>query len=135
MAKMQIEFEGFNEAIAKLKSLEGDIRKTTEKALKETHKIVTSNAETAIRPHKRTGRTQDTLKRDAAVTWAGTMASVEVGFDIHNGGLASIFLMYGTPRMKKDQKLYNAFYGSKTKKEVHKLQEEIFMDEIAKLGG
>ncbi len=41
--------------------------------------------------------------------------------------------MYGTPRMKKDTKLYNDIYGKKTRDEIRALQEEIFrkkMDEI-----
>ena len=60
------------------------------------------------------------------VEWSGTKAFVDVGFDIQNGGLASIFLMYGTPRMKKDTKLYNDIYGKKTRDEIRALQEEIF---------
>lgn len=135
MPKLSVEFEGFNEAIKRLSNLEGDVRQTTEKALKETHRIVTQKAETAAAPHKKTGRTERSMQRQAKVQWAGTLASVETGFNIHNGGLASIFLMYGTPRMRKDQKLYNAFYGSQTRKEVLQAQEEIFMDEIRRLGG
>ena len=41
--------------------------------------------------------------------------------------------MYGTPRMKPDKQLYNLFYGSKIKKEVFKIQEDIFNDELQKL--
>ena len=135
MAKMKLEFDGFSEAINRLTKLEGDVRGTTEKALKETHRIVTDKAEEAIAKHNRTGRTLGTLQRDAKVEWSGTTAKVDVGFDIHNGGLASIFLMYGTPRVKKDQQLYNAFFGKQTKTEVKELQEQLFMDEIRKLGG
>lgn len=131
--KTRIEFEGFEEVIARLKKLDGDIKGVTEKALKETHKVITKKAETAIAPHKQTGATEKSLKRNAEIEWAGSLASVEVGFDISNGGLPSIFLMYGTPRMKKDQNLYNAFFGTKTKKEVMELQESIFYDEIRRL--
>ena len=135
MAKIKLEFEGFEEVIAKMTRLEGDVKGTTEKALKESHRVATANAERAIAPHRKTGRTEHTLQKQAKVEWSGTMASVDVGFDIHNGGLASIFLMYGTPRTKKDQALYNAFYGAATRKEIHAIQEEIFRDEIRKLGG
>ena len=46
------------------------------------------------------------------------------------GGLPSIFLMYGTPRMKKDSKVYNAVYGKKTMDEVSMIQALIFADAI-----
>ena len=131
--KTRIEFEGFEEVIARLTKLDGDIKGVTEKALRETHKVITKKAETAIAPHKKTGATEKSLKRNAEIEWVGTLASVETGFDIAHGGLPSIFLMYGTPRMKKDQNLYNAFFGNKTKKEVMEIQEKIFYDEIRRL--
>lgn len=131
--KTRIEFDGFEEVIARLKKLDGDIKGVTEKALRETHKVITKKAEAAIAPHKLTGATEKSLKRNAEINWAGSEASVETGFSISKGGLPSIFLMYGTPRMKKDQNLYNAFFGNKTKKEIMELQETIFYDEIRRL--
>lgn len=131
--KTRIEFDGFEEVIARLTKLDGDIKGVTEKALRETHKVITHKAEEAIGPHKETGATEKSLKKNAEIKWVGGEASVETGFSIRNGGLPSIFLMYGTPRMKKDQNLYNAFFGNKTKKEVMELQENIFYDEIRRL--
>lgn len=135
MLKLKIEFEGFNEVLAKLKSLDGDIRKTTEDALRKTHAIVTQKAEAVIAPHRRTGQTQGSLRKDAVIEWQGDVGSVKVGFNIYEGGLPSIFLMYGTPRMQKDQRLYNAFYGQATLKEITEAQQEIFYDEIRRLEG
>lgn len=135
MPKFQVEFAGFDQVISKLKRLDGDVKSVTEKALKETHKTVTTKAEEAIAKHHRTGRTESTLERSADVEWSSEVATVNVGFNIRNGGLASIFLMYGTPRVSKDQKLYNAFYGSATRTEVLKLQEDIFYEEIRRLNG
>lgn len=134
-SKMKLEFDGFNEVMERLKNLDGNVRQTSEKALKETHRIVTAKAEEAIRPHKRSGRTEQSLQRQAKVNWQGSLGTVDVGFDIEHGGLPSIFLMYGTPRMKKDQKVYNAFFGKATLKEVFLRQEEVFYNEIRKLGG
>ena len=131
--KTYIEFDGFDEVVNRIKKLDGDIKGVTEKALKETHKIITNNADKAIRPHHKTGQTEKSLKRQAEVKWSGSLASVEVGFDISNGGLASIFLMYGTPRMKKDQSLYNAFFSKKTREDIMNMQEEIFYEEIRRL--
>lgn len=134
-AKFKVEFEGFDEVMNRLKKLNGDMRGTTEKALKETHSIVTNKAQAAIAPHRRTGRTEASLYRAGDVRWSGETAFVWTGFPIHEGGLPSIFLMYGTPRMKKDQQLYNAFFGAATKKQVLSSQEDIFYEAIRKLGG
>lgn len=135
MARMKVEFDGFDQVMNRLKKLEGDVKGTTEKALKETHKIVTTKAEQEIRRHKRSGRTEESLQRQANVEWNGSVAQVHVGFDIKHGGLASIFLMYGTPKIPKDQKLYNAFFGRGTIQEIRNAQQDIFYDEIRRLGG
>lgn len=133
--KTMIEFEGFEEVVARLTKLGANTKSITEKALKETHKVITAKAKEAIQPHKLTGLTERSLKTSSNIEWAGTLASVETGFSIRQGGLASIFLMYGTPRMKKDQKMYNAFFSKKTQDEVRKIQEDIFYDEIRRLNG
>ena len=133
MAKMKLEFDGFNEAIARLNRLEGDVKKTTEQALIKSKRLVHKKIGTAMTKHNRTFQTIRSLDKSNHVAWTGTIASIEVGFDIQNGGLASVFLMYGTPRIKKDQQLYNSIYGKKTKSEIHDLQKEIFYEEIRKL--
>lgn len=133
--KTYIEFEGFEAVVERLSKLGANTKSITEKALKETHKVITAKATEAIQPHRLTGLTEKSLKRQANVEWAGTLGSVETGFSIRQGGLASIFLMYGTPRMKKDQKLYNAFFSKKTQDEVKKIQEDIFYAEIRRLNG
>lgn len=131
MAKLGIEFDGFEKLIQKLEDVEGAAEQATENALIATHELVTRNLQSAIAPHHRTGDTEESLKRNAEVTWVGTIAEVEVGFDIENGGLPSVFLMNGTkvngtPRVKPDPKLKNAIYGAKTKKEIAELQEKEF---------
>lgn len=133
MPKFKVEFDGFDRMLKRLKALDGDVRKTTEEALRETFDIVTKKADAAITPHRETGETEASLRKNAKIEWQGDVAGVRVGFDISNGGLPSIFLMYGTPKMPKDQKLYNAFYGTKVRKEIHAAQEEIFFREIRRL--
>lgn len=140
--KMSIEFEGFDNVIKKMEQLNGNIKNITEKGLTETHKIVTKKANEAVQnsnlPAKgkySTGLTKKTLKKEANITWNSTEASVEVGFSISKGGLASIFMIYGTPRYMKNQKMYNAFWSKKTHDEVIEKQEEIFFDELRRLEG
>lgn len=138
--KSKIEFEGFEELIDKLTKLGANVKETSEKALKATHEYVTEKAEEAVQKSNlpahgkfSTGATEKSLVREPKITWEGTEASVKTGFSISNGGLASIFMMYGTPRHMKNQKMYNAFFGTKTKKEILQIQEDIFYDELRRL--
>lgn len=108
----KVEFEGFDAFLSLLSEVEGELERALEDALLETHGIITPLAEAAIAPHKRTGRTSDALYRDARVQWvSNTKAQIDVGFAIHLGGLASIFLTWGTPRMAADKAFYQAFFG------------------------
>jgi hypothetical protein len=131
--KMRLEFTGFEEYAERLDKLGGDLKKTTEKALNETHKLLTPKVEEAFRKHdvKYSHDTMKSLKKDARVEWDGSVAAIGVGFKISEGGFTSIFIMYGTPRMQPDKKVYNSIYGNK--KKVRELQEKIFAEEIAKL--
>lgn len=141
--RMTIEFEGFDEVIAKMYKLEGNVKETTERGLKKTHEIITAKAQEAVQkpnlPAKgrySTGTTEKMLKTDADVYWEGTVAKVPVGFKIHkHDGLPSLFMIYGTPRYMKNQKMYNAFWSSKTHNEVIEAQKEIFYEELRKLEG
>lgn len=140
--KIGIEFEGFEEVINKLTKLDGNVKEITNKSLKETHKIITKKAEEAVQksnlPAKgkySKGDTEKSLKHDAKIEWKGTTASVPIGFSISKGGLASIFMIYGTPRHMKNQKMYNTFWGTKTHEEIVNAQEEIFYNELRRLGG
>ena len=132
--KMRLEFSGFEEMAERLDKLGGDLKKTTEKALEATHEHITPKVKEAFRKHdiKYSHDTMKSLKKDSEVEWNGSVASVGVGFKISSGGLPSIFLMYGTPKIQPDKKLYDSVYGNKTKKEVKALQEKIFAEEIAK---
>lgn len=134
--KFQLEFKGFGELCKRLEELGGDLRETTEKALQNTHDHITPKLHEDMVRHHRTGNTEGSITDDAKIEWNGDIASIKVGFYISNGGLASIFLMYGTPRHKPDRQLYNDIYGTKTKKEVAELQEKTFSRAISKrLGG
>lgn len=134
--KIGLSFEGLEEMAMKFDELGGDLKSVTTECLEKSHSHVTEKLHKDMKRHNRTGRTDKSIVDKAKVEWNGNTGSVDIGFDIHNGGLASIFLMHGTPRMKKDSRLYADVYGSKTRKEVQELQEEIFKkatDEI--MGG
>lgn len=132
--KMRLEFSGFEEMAERLDKLGGNLKKTTERALDATHEYITPNVTAAFEKHdiKYSHETMKSIKKDSEVEWNGSVASVGVGFKIADGGLPSIFLMYGTPKIQPDKKLHDSVYGNKTKKEVKAIQEKIFAEEIAK---
>lgn len=133
--KIGIDFSEFEILSKQLKSLNGNIKKTTETALKKSKVYVNKNLVADMNKHNKTSATIRSLDKTTSVNWVGSLGSIPVGFNIGEGGLASIFLMYGTPRMSKDQKLYNDVYGSKNSEEVAKIQADVFFDEIGKLMG
>lgn len=137
MAKhMKLEFDGFENVIARISKLGGDIKGTTEEALQKSRRYVHKNLGSAMQKHNNTYGTIRSLNCvPINADWEGTVATIEVGFKISEGGLPSIFLMYGTPRIDKDQKLYNAAFGAKTQKDVRKIQEDIFYNEIRRING
>ena len=129
--RMSIDFIGFEEMATKLDGLGGDLKSISDKALRTTHDVITQKLHKDMERHKRTGKTENSIADTASVEWEGNKASIKVGFRISGGGLPSIFLMYGTPRMKKDQNLYNDVYGSKTRRQVRELQHNIFSEALS----
>lgn len=140
--KLTIDFKGYKSYYEKLDRLGGDIKKATEEALEKSFHIATPGIEAAIKPHKRSGRTEDSLVKEPNIKWEGNVGSVDIGFSIRNGGLASVFLMYGTPRhavankygkslgthpgIPIDQVLYDSIFGKTMKSKARKAQKEIF---------
>lgn len=140
--KLSIDFDAFSEYAKKLEEVGADIKKITEECLTEAAEYVNDNLERDIEPHRRTGRTEKSLRKNSKVTWQGTTASIDVGFDISEGGLASIFLMKGTPRhepnhpgTKQDKRLYNDVYGAATQRKIQEMQEKHLQEALEKIMG
>ena len=140
--KLSINFDAFSEYAKKLEEVGANIKKITEECLTEAAEYVNDNLEKDIKPHRRTGRTEKSLRRNAKVKWQGTTASIDVGFDIAEGGLASIFLMKGTPRhepnhpgTKQDKRLYNDVYGAATQRQIQEMQEKHLQEALETIMG
>lgn len=140
--RMKMDFSGFDQLARNLEALGGDLQKIEEKALEKTFDIVTEKAKAAANkenyPAKGKfsgGDTAKSLVEECKIYYQGTMATVKVGFNIYEGGLQSIFMMYGTPRHMKVQAMYDAFFGKKTLDEVRKAQYEVLFDAVRRLEG
>lgn len=137
---MGLQFEGWESTIAKLDELGGTAfsKKCVEKALGESKAYVNPQIEKAMSRlpaggKYSTGATAGSLDTDLSVRWAGLVGEIKVGFDFDKSGLTSIFLMYGTPRMRPVTGLKSAIYGTKTKKEIGEIQMDAINAEIKKI--
>lgn len=138
--KIGLNFEGWEEYMAKLDELgSGDaMKRGVESALKASKQYVTPLIEQAMTRlpaggKYSTGDTKASIDKDMTVEWSGMTGEINVGFDFSESGMKSIFLMYGTPKMKPVSGLKNAIYGAKTKKEIASIQEEAIMKVISRI--
>lgn len=138
--KIGLQFEGFEEYMAKLDKLGGTdaMKKGVEEALIESKKYVNPQISQAMNKLPAGGKfskggTKSSIDTDMTVEWQGMTASVKVGFDFKKSGLKSIFLMYGTPRMRPVSGLKGAIYGNKTKKAIAELQGEALENAVKRV--
>ena len=143
MAKMSITFNGFEQLAEDIDAVGGDLKKAVDEALTESQKLIQSNLQTAAAEYSRkgggkgytTGKMYQSIIKDSQIVWKGLIAEVGAGFRLFaRGGWHSIFIMYGTPRMAKNTKVYNAIKGTKTRNEIAEKQEEV-MKKYLTLGG
>ena len=132
MAKNKVQlFIDMEDTYANLERAGANAKKATESMLKASKKVITDKLISDTVPGNypaqgkySTGRLAQSIDTDYSVEWEGTTAKINIGYDFDRTGLESIVLMYGTPKMKPAQKLYDDIYGSKTKKEIKKIQQE-----------
>lgn len=140
--KIGLQFDGWEEYMDKLDRLGGSqaMKKGVEEALTESKKHVNPLIEKAVEKNKLPakgkysyGDTKESIDKEMSVEWSGMTGSIKVGFDFSKSGVKSIFLMYGTPKMKPVSGLKNAIYGANTQKEIAEIQEKVLSDHIKKV--
>lgn len=130
--KITVDFSALETYKKKLDEIGGNAtERAFESALKASQNVVRQNVTAAMQRHNETGETAGAIIKNSAVEWTGDTASIDVGFKISEGGLPSIFLMYGTqlhgqPHIAPDRNLYEAVYGAKVRREIRKIQEQAF---------
>lgn len=145
MAKMSLTFKGFDDLAHAIDKAGGNLDKAAKVALISTQQHIQQNVTSAASPYASNGRKGyatgamfRSILKGARIKQSGTILEVDVGFDLKaKGGWHSIFIMYGTPRIAKDAKVYNAIKGAKTKREIAEIQEKVMLKflDIAKNGG
>lgn len=128
--RIGLQFEGWQEYMAKLDEIGGTdaMKKGVEAGLKASKEYVNPLIEAKMerlpaRGKYSTGRTKSSIDKDENIEWSGMSGAIKVGFDFSESGSTSIFLMYGTPKMRPVAGLKAAIYGSKTKKEIAEIQQ------------
>lgn len=135
MAKMRLTFDGLERLARRIDEIDGDLQQAADEALTKVQSHIQGNTRQAAAKYAKggtkysTGRMMATVKANEGPEWAGSVASVHVGFNLYEpGGFHSIFIMYGTPRIAKDSNLYNAIRGAKTQKQVREIMEKVFTE-------
>lgn len=121
MAKLTLDFKGFEAYISQLQKLGANVREETEKALLESGEIINKALHEEMKPHHVTGQTEDSII-EPKVTWSGTKASMKFGFDYKKAGLAPVFLERGRLHQKATPVVKPAL--EKSKEEIQKQQED-----------
>lgn len=125
---LQIDMENM---VSSLEAAETDVKDAITNVLKASKRVVTDTlvkdtvkANFPAKGKYSTGRLAKSIDTNYNVEWKGTVAEIKVGYDFKKDGLVSVFLMYGTPRHAKSQKIYNDFYGARIKKQLAQIQQE-----------
>jgi hypothetical protein len=128
--RIDVDLSGLVDLMQKVKDVSNDIDKAMEKGAEKVYRATHSDVQSDMASHTNagpnfnfgpnaaTGKTVKSLvKKDIKIK--GDRLEMPLGFKVRQGGLASIFLMYGVPRhapnpgyVKRDKKLYNEFYGN-----------------------
>lgn len=139
MAKMSLEFDGFKDLLYQISEVESALQPAVDDALTQVQRFVQGQTRQAAAKYVpggtpySTGEMKAAIKPDDGPQWSGSVATVGVGFEIHKsggGGMHSVWIMYGTPRITPDTKLHNAVRGTKTQYEIRKIMEKALREHV-----
>lgn len=123
-------FQDLQEKIAKAN---GNLERAVERSMEAAANFLNPDFKVGIARHRRTGRTEAALIEHPSVEWEGNKAMLKTGFSVRAGGLAAIFINFGTKRgVKKDPFITKTV--SRNRKKITETQQEILMDELKGLG-
>lgn len=121
-----LEFYGFDKLVKKLDMSEKQIKESVSEALIRSAVYPKKDMLDFMKKHRLTGTTEESWE-DANVYWEGTKCKGDIGFSIDKGGIASLMLDIGTPKIKPSFFIYYAINNNRKriKEEQNKALEEI----------
>lgn len=141
-----VSFTGFDKLAQKYSKLVGTgLKPVIEDCLKVPPAVINPLIKRDMQPHNKNNYTIDSLETENDIYWSGLEATVYVGFHISQGGLPSVFLMYGTARhypkdkpeghTKADERLAEDIIGPRTQRTISDKQAKVFDKGIKRLMG
>ncbi len=97
MKKSRIDFYESSELLKKLEKAGANVEKVVADALQKSVEKPKAEMLEYIRQHHYTGQTEESFTTE--IKQEGDKVFLRLGFDIKKGGLAAVFLNYGTPKM------------------------------------
>lgn len=139
---LNIDFSAFSEYAEKLDKMGANLKEVFSDAMEDAASDVEKDTESAMAssnlPAKgqfSTGKTKESIIKDAKVSWHGTYGEIGLGFDKSKPG-AGGFLITGTPKMQPDTALQDIYSRKKYETKIRKKIREYLQDEIEqRLGG
>ncbi len=128
-SKCTMSFTGADEIIHDIERLGGDIPKAIEKAVIKSSELATQEYLKVVDKHRYSGLTEDSIEMNLNVKNDGEKITLQTGFDISKGGVASIWLDRGTPV----QKPVKFIQKIKRNKAVKGAIEDVLEKEVKKL--
>lgn len=146
MARVKMNFKGFDSVLKTINDMGLNAHEAINQALLDSHELITKQLREAVRRGvtvttkngtwttmidlEKTDELKDSLHDVPVVNWTGEKASILVGFNQKQSMHATYLMITGNPYIEPSKELYNAIYGSKTKKAVREIQEQALMQVI-----
>lgn len=144
MARTTLQFSTspFEGLIEKLDKAGGNVKEAVTDALEQAADTIEQDTKEAVenshlpaQGHYSQGKTKKSIIERSRVTWAGSTASISVGFDYGKQGAGGL-LITGTPKMKPDRQLHKIYKQKRYMKEIEADIAEVLTDYVDNsLGG
>lgn len=129
--KAKIDFYGSDELLKKIEEAGGNVEEEIIKAIRKSAEKPSNEMISFIRKHKRTGRTEESFTEE--IKSKNGVITAEFGFSVRNGGIASIFWEYGTPRKAPDAHFFISNAIDKNIDEIIATQQEALLNSFRSL--
>lgn len=121
MSKVSVELKGWDVLEKKLNALGADIMKEQKEALIEARDYTNNKLREHVKnSHYDTGKLYNSIENYPPQVGVDN-ATICAGFNFNKGGWKSRFFLAGTPKMPKDQVMWNILYSAAEKIKRHNI--------------